>query len=80
MTGPELRAIRHRLGLSQQAFAQRMGTVQGHIGDMELERRPILTATAAKARSFIEVPTTNKLCGWCLCVIAHGICGCREAA
>ena len=78
MTGPELRAIRHLLGLTQHAFAERIGTVQGHIGDMELERRPILTATAAKAQSLIEVPT--HMCGRCLCIIAHGICGCREAA
>jgi DNA-binding transcriptional regulator YiaG len=78
MTGAEMRAIRHRLGLSQVAFAKRIGVVQGHVGDMELNRKAIVPEIENCVLELIEMPPT--LCGSCLCFIVVGICGCPQAA
>jgi DNA-binding transcriptional regulator YiaG len=78
MTGAEMRAIRHRLGLTQVAFAKRIGVVQGHVGDMELDRKTILSEVEDRVLALIQMPPT--LCGSCLCFIVDGMCSCRQAA
>ena len=80
MTGSSLRAIRHRLGVSQAKLAVMLGTSQSFIGEMELDRKPILPDMEARIRALVPAP--NGLCGRCLIPVVSGICGCpaMEAA
>ena len=63
MTGPELRHLRERTGLTQTAFAPRIGTTGRNLSLLELGKTPISPemATTAKAaaedHAIFEIPT-----------------------
>jgi DNA-binding transcriptional regulator YiaG len=41
MTAEEIKAVRHKLGLSQAAFAEKLGTQQARVSDWENGKHPI---------------------------------------
>lgn len=73
-----MRWLRRRMGLSQAAFAARIGMAQSSIGDMETGYLAILPETERRVRALVAVP--DHLCGNCLCWIADGTCGCAGRA
>jgi hypothetical protein len=77
MTGAEWRTRRIRLGLSQTKMAILLNTSQSFIAQLEHD---IKQASPEFEARLIALPPVSGLCGSCLCVVAAGICGCREAA
>jgi DNA-binding transcriptional regulator YiaG len=55
MTGDELRTTRERLGLSQTALAERLGTRQNRISDWETGRRDVPIHAAAHLRTLARL-------------------------
>lgn len=51
-TARKLTALRQRLGLTQQAFSERIGIPQGRISDYESGRRPVPASVSAKLDEF----------------------------
>jgi transcriptional regulator with XRE-family HTH domain len=50
MTGEELRALRHRLGLTQRAFAEQLGVEANSLARLERDERTIGQTLAILAR------------------------------
>jgi hypothetical protein len=76
MTGAEWRTRRTRLGLTQTQMAILLNTSQSCIAELE---REIKQASPEFEARLLTLPPVSDLCGACLCVVAAGICGCREA-
>jgi transcriptional regulator with XRE-family HTH domain len=55
MTAAELTALRHRLGLTQQQLAERLGTMQGRVSAWETGRRPVPVQVQAHLRTLVAL-------------------------
>lgn len=58
MTGPQVKAARKALGLTQAALAQKLGVSQGYVSLLERNRRPLPSELSAKVAAQLEMPAS----------------------
>lgn len=60
MNSDEFRAARARLGLTQSAFAERLGMAPNSVARMERGERPVTARTAAAVALLLNTPAKRR--------------------